>query len=195
MMNQVAIDHEYISLSKRLQAVAQRLQRGQPQALEELVELTQSESSRLAYSMVRDAEATRDILQEAYFLVYRRIGQLRDLATFHAWYLRILTNCCYDSLRRRRPERGLDLRQAELEPDATHTDPADTFSRREQVRSTLSRLTEGERCLIGLREICHLSYEEMAQVLGIPIGTVRSRLSKARKSFISHYEGGTHHDD
>ncbi|MBN9418418.1 MAG: sigma-70 family RNA polymerase sigma factor [Candidatus Eremiobacteraeota bacterium] len=168
------------------------LRKGQPQALEELVNLTQSEFSRLAYSIVRDAETTRDVLQETYFLVFRRIDQLKDVATFHSWVLRILTNCCYDAIRRKRPELGLDLEQAEQEPDSSTPDLAEAYSRRQLVRTTLAQLSEAERCLIGLREICHLSYEEIAAVLGVPLGTVRSRLSKARKQFIAHYPGGTH---
>jgi RNA polymerase sigma-70 factor (ECF subfamily) len=168
--------------SERLPSLVERLQAGEESALEEVIRETQGACARLAYSILRDSDLSRDALQEAYILVYQRIGQLREPAAFKGWLYRIVTHCCHDLLRRRQ-------RDAALPMPGQERDVADAVGQRQDLRSAFAGLSDLDRTAIALREVCSLSYDEMARVLGIPLGTVRSRLAKARKKFIELYRG------
>ncbi|MBS2039518.1 RNA polymerase sigma factor [bacterium] len=170
-----------------LPELAARLQAGQEGALEALIERTQSACLRLAVSILRDPDLSRDALQEAYFVVYQRIGQLRDPQSIKSWLFRIVTHCCHDILRRRGKEVQAEVELAEAAPDL-----ADGVGRQDRIRATFARLPEIDRTALALREVANLSYEEMAQVLQVPLGTVRSRLAKARQRFIDAYKGVNH---
>ncbi len=170
-----------------LAQLAERLQAREAGALESLIERTQSACSRLAVSILRDPELSRDALQEAYFVVYQRIGQLRDCAAVKSWLFRIVTHCCHDIQRRRGKEVGSEVEVAQMAPDL-----AEEVDRQETIRATFAQLPEIDRTTLALREVCSMSYEEMAGVLQVPIGTVRSRLAKARRRFIDKFKGVQH---
>lgn len=172
------------------QEVAEHLKAGRQGSLEAFIRRTQSDCSRVAYSILRDPELTRDALQETYLLVYRKIDQLRQPAQAKSWLLRILTRCCQHLLRRRGAPPVCD--PEEEPPDAS--DLQETVWRRQELRATFSALNEQDQTILALREICSLSYEELSEVLGIPVGTVRSRLSKARLRFTQSYRGASSHE-
>lgn len=172
-----------------LQQLAERLQAREAGALEALIERTQSACSRLAVSLLKDPDLSRDALQEAYFVVYQRIGQLREASAIKSWLFRIVTHCCHDILRRRGKELQMEVESLDTTPDL-----ADAVGSQQKIRSTFAQLPDIDRTALALREVCSMSYEEMAQVLCVPIGTVRSRLAKARKRFIDTYKGVQHHD-
>lgn len=169
-----------------LEALAVRLQERQEGALEALITRTQSACSRLAMSILQDAELSRDALQEAYFVVYQRIGQLREPAALKSWLFRIVNHCCHD-IRRARARQP----QSALPPDQqASADVSQDIHHQQDIRATFEQLPDIDRTALALREVCSMSYEEMSQVLNIPLGTVRSRLAKARKRFIDAYQGG-----
>lgn len=170
-----------------LESLALRLQARQEGALESLIARTQGACSRLALSILHDPELSRDALQESYFVVYQRIGQLRDASALKSWLFRIVQNCCHNILRSR--ERPVE---SELETEIADPgrDPGSEVDRQESVRATFARLPEIDRTALALREVCGMSYDEMSEALGIPLGTVRSRLAKARKRFIDAYQRG-----
>lgn len=170
--------------------LAVALQQREEGALEALIERTESACFRLARSVTGDPELARDALQEAYFLLYQRIGQLREPAAIKTWLFRIVQHCCHDILRRRKKEVQTDFEEREdLQSLNDGSDLAEEVSRQQKIRATLQSLPEIDRTVIGLREVCSMSYEEMAKVLDIPVGTVRSRLAKARLRFIDAYKG------
>jgi len=170
-----------------LPQLAERLQAREAGALEALIERTQSACSRLAVSILKDPDLSRDALQEAYFVVYQRIGQLRDPLAIKSWLFRIVTHCCHDILRRRGNEVQVEVEVAEAAPDL-----AEGVGRQDRIRATFAKLPEIDRTALALREVASMSYEEMAQVLQVPLGTVRSRLAKARQRFIDTYKGVQH---
>ncbi len=170
-----------------LPQLAERLQAREAGALEQLIERTQSACSRLAVSILKDPELSRDALQDAYFVVFQRIGQLRDCNAIKSWLFRIVTHCCHDILRRRGKEFQAEIEVAEAAPDL-----AEGFGRQETIRATFAQLPEIDRTALALREVCSMSYEEMAEVLQVPLGTVRSRLAKARQRFIDKFKGVQH---
>ena len=167
-----------------LARLAERLQAREAGALEALIERTQSACSRLAVSILRDPDLSRDALQEAYFVVFQRIGQLRDCGAIKSWLFRIVTHCCHDILRRRGKEVAVEAELVAPGPDL-----ADGVGRQEKIRATFAQLPEIDRTALALREVCSMSYEERAEVLRVPLGTVRSRLAKARQRFIEKFKG------
>ena len=177
--------------SESWEALVKRLQERQEGALELLIERSQQACSRLALSILKDPELSQDALQEAYFVVYQRIGQLREATAFKSWLFRIVNHCCLDILRRRSKEQEIDFQQRpDLDRVEPHSDLSEEVNRQHKIRATFEKLPEIDRTALALREVCSMSYEEMSQVLGIPLGTVRSRLAKARKRFIDCYQGG-----
>lgn len=170
-----------------LPQLAERLQAREAGALEKLIERTQGACSRLAVSILKDPELSRDALQDAYFVVFQRIGQLRDCNAIKSWLFRIVTHCCHDILRRRGQEFQAEIEVAEVVPDL-----AEGVGRQETIRATFAQLPEIDRTTLALREVASLSYEEMAEVLQVPLGTVRSRLAKARQRFIDKFKGVQH---
>ena len=153
----------------------QRLQAQDRSALEPLIAETQELGYRLAYSFVRDAHLAQDVLQDVYLVVYRDIHKLKNPAAFRTWFCRIVANRCRRYLRRA-PHRPL-----EQAPEPRSTGMAERVDRRLLLEAALSGLKEIDREILCLREANQLSYEELAAVLEIPVGTVRSRLSKARQ--------------
>ena len=175
-----------------LEELARRLQGRDEGALEALIARTESACYRLAYSITNDSELSRDALQEAYFLVFQRIGQLREPAAFKGWLFRIVNHCCHDILRRRRREVQTDFEEREdLQELSEGGDLAEEVTRAQKIRATFAALPEIDRTALALREVCSMSYEEMSRVLDVPLGTVRSRLAKARQRFIDAYKGVT----
>ncbi|ODT78691.1 hypothetical protein ABS71_01585 [bacterium SCN 62-11] len=174
------------------QEVAEHLRAGRQGSLEAFIQRTQSDCSRVAYSILRDPELTRDALQETYLLVFRKIDQLREPAQAKSWLLRILTRCCQHLLRRRGAPPAPE--PDDEPPDPQQPDLEETVWRRQELRATFAQLNDQDQTILALREICSLSYEELSEVLGIPVGTVRSRLSKARLRFTQSYRGAHSHD-
>lgn len=176
--------------NETLESLVGALRSRQAGALEAVIKKTEKPCYHLALSILKDPELSKDALQEAYFTVYRRVGQLREPAAFKAWLFRIVTHSCHDILRKRGKEIETDLSDREdllATSIQTDHDPSHSVPNQEQIRNTFQTLLDIDRQALALREVCSLSYEEMSQVLKIPIGTVRSRLAKARQRFIQAY--------
>ncbi len=160
----------------QLQSVITRLQQGQDEALREFIELTRETGYRLAYSYLRDRHRAEDALQDAYLVVYRKIGSLRNPEAVHTWFCRIVSNRCKRILEKRKTHEELSEENAPL--DSTLED---RVSERLSLRRVFQNLRAIDRSILNLREVIGFSYDEIAATLNIPLGTVRSRLSKARK--------------
>lgn len=174
-------------------------QRGDRNAFNELVVRYQSAAYGLALRMLGDPDAAADVTQDAFFSAFRNIRSLRGMS-FRAWLLRIVSNSCYDHWRaqRRRPAESLDaLLGGEAEgsgqdaPDAALAQalrdeswtPEGAALRAEQIaaiESALLRLAADQRLVIILSDIQGMSYEDIARVAGVPLGTVKSRIARAR---------------
>lgn len=169
-----------------LQQLLLRLRDGDETALEPLIRETQGMAFRLARTVLRDTHACQDAVQDAYLIVYREIGRLRDPGAFRTWFARIVLNRCRRMLRHQ-PARSLeDLTEAETPSTPTG---ADTVEQRYDLRRALATLTETNRSVLMLREVMQFSYEEIAEALSIPLGTVKSRLADARRRLLLAWEG------
>lgn len=135
---------------------------------------------RLAYSWCHNPALADDLVHEALAKALKNSGQLRDHKMVKAWLFRILTNCWRDHFRRRRETIDID--------DVVLADPHTPEFRHDQeqvvsqVRGAISSLPLGQRQVITLVDLEGSSYIEVAEILEIPIGTVMSRLSRARQA-------------
>jgi RNA polymerase sigma-70 factor (ECF subfamily) len=134
----------------------------------------------VAYRMCGDAALAEDIAQDTFVRVWDRLHTYRPQGSFRGWMCRIATNLTIDALRRQRPT--VDVEKVSLE--ATSGRPEANALRDERahaVRSAIAGLPEQTRAALVLREYEGLSYQEIADVLDVPIGTVKSRLNDARR--------------
>ena len=135
--------------------------------------------------MVGNAEDARDIVQEALVQAFLKLESFRRQSAFYTWLYRIAFNVAMTHQRRRRPMLSSDAaREAtNMDPPDDEDNPAESFERRErcgQVRHAIAQLPEEYRAVVVLREIDGCCYETIADVLALPVGTVRSRLHRAR---------------
>ncbi|MBS2033495.1 RNA polymerase sigma factor [bacterium] len=150
-------------------SLVERLRSGQAEALQAFIEETQQRAYGLAFSILQDPHQCQDALQDAYLTVLEKIHQLRDEASLRSWFSQILVNRCRQQMR---------LPAWEEMPE--RVEPPRCLAEKLDVQAALAQLTPIERTILTLREVMELSYQEIAQVLGIPLGTVRSRLANAR---------------
>ena len=167
-----------------------RVQAGDTEAFEPLVEKYKRKVFRLAYQVLRDQEEALDVSQEAFVKAFRALPAFKGDSAFYTWLFRITMNVALDRKRQRATRaRSLgteDVPPEEWERTAASTDPdpedvATGVERRERIRKGLDSLSEHHRAIIILSDIEGLQYREIAEVLGIPMGTVMSRLHHARK--------------
>jgi len=140
---------------------------------------------RLASWILRDSGAAEDAVADAMLRAWERRSTLRDPATVDAWFTRILTNVCRDLLRRRR--RSVTIA---WKPPAPEADPGLDPSDRDEVGRGLELLTPDERVLLALRHGRDLTVPMIATQLGVPEGTVKSRLHAAHAHLRAAIEAG-----
>ena len=161
---------------------------GDTEAFERLVRTYENKIYHLALRMCGSADEAADIAQEAFLAAWRGLPSFRGEANFATWLYRLTSNAAIDYLRRQKKQRGdLSLDDEELGLDAVDTAPgpqdaAEGAELRSAVSEGLRRLGEDHRQVLVLREIQGLSYEEIAEVLALDLGTVKSRVSRARSA-------------
>lgn len=155
----------------------------------QLVLSYQSMAYNVAYRILGDQDAAADATQDAFLSAFQGIGKFRG-GSFKAWLLRIVTNACYDLLRhkQRRPATSLDaLLVSDPAPIRPLTDP-DESPEEHALRQELSKVIQAgigtlpreQRVALILSDIQGFSYQEIADISGVSLGTVKSRLSRAR---------------
>lgn len=175
------------------QQLVERAQRGDKQAFELLVVKYQRKLARLLSRFIRDAGEVEDVAQETFIKAYRALPSFRGDSAFYTWLYRIGVNTAKNYLvaQGRRAPTVTDVDNEEAEDyegnDQLHdlnTPESELATRQiaETVNKTLQELPEELRTAITLREIEGLSYEEIAQIMNCPIGTVRSRIFRAREA-------------
>jgi RNA polymerase sigma-70 factor (ECF subfamily) len=175
------------------QQLVERAQRGDKHAYELLVTKYQRRLARLISRFVRDASEVEDVTQDAFIKAYRALPTFRGESAFYTWLYRIGINTAKNyllALKRRAPtSTTFDTDEAEGFEDAgllqeVSTPENELMSKQvvEVVNSSLEQLPDDLRTALTLREIEGLSYEEIADVMNCPIGTVRSRIFRAREA-------------
>jgi RNA polymerase sigma-70 factor (ECF subfamily) len=149
--------------------------------LEEKLAENRARLWRLAYSWCHNRATADDLVQETYAKAFARHSQLRDPEALNGWLCSILANCWHDQLRRRKDMTDIDDVDESVCVDECC--PEETCLQNEivsNVRQAVARLPAGQREVVTLVDLEEFSYAEVAAILEIPIGTVMSRLSRAR---------------
>ena len=168
--------------------LVRRAGRGDQEAFGELVRKYENQIFRLARRMCSDPEDAADVAQEAFLAAWKGLPNFRQEAEFSTWLYRLTTNAAIDHLRRAKKQRGdVSLDDEELAPDAADSGPtpqqaAESRELQRAVAEAMDRLSDDHRQVLVLRELRQLSYEEIAAELEMDIGTVKSRISRARNS-------------
>ena len=182
-----------VELSQQLDIdLVKRVQRGDSAAFDLLVRKYQHRIAALIGRYISDWSECQDVAQETFLRAYRAIGNFRGDAQFYTWLHRIAVNTAKNHLvahNRRPPTDDIDVSDAEQFESGIRLRDNDTPERelmRQQLEQTVMRAVEGLpeelRQAITLREVDGLSYEEIAQRMDCPIGTVRSRIFRAREA-------------
>ena len=164
--------------------LAQAAAAGDEDAFAQLVALHEKRVYALALRMTGNMEDASDVAQDAFLSAWKGLANFRGEAGFSTWLYRLTSNAAIDFLRKnRRPRAGLSLDDGALDlPDLAPSpqDQVESQALREAVRWGMGELSQTHREILDLREYRELSYEEIARELDVDLGTVKSRLSRAR---------------
>jgi len=151
----------------------QQARAGDLRAFEELVRLYQAEVFRFAWHLTRDRTLAEDVTQDTFLRAFRFIHGYRGGQRFGSWLFTIARNCSMDALRKRGTVAEHDARETRVTPDA---------STRAELDAALAAVSAEHRDAFLLVEVFGLSYQEAADVLGVAVGTVKSRMFRARRA-------------
>jgi RNA polymerase sigma-70 factor (ECF subfamily) len=163
-------------------------QRGDLPAFNQIILHYQGLAYNVAYRILGDGDSASDATQDGFIKAFQRLNQYRG-GSFKAWLLRIVTNTCYDILRahKRRPTTSLEKEDEDPEHDGRLQDPAerpDAYVLRHElavaIQAAIGKLPPDQRATLVLSDIEGLDYQEIADATGVALGTVKSRLSRAR---------------
>jgi RNA polymerase sigma-70 factor, ECF subfamily len=177
-------------------ALVERVQKGDKRAFDLLVIKYQHRVLAVVNRFVRDSSEAQDVAQDAFIKAYRALPNFRGDSAFYTWIYRIAINTAKNYLvarNRRPPSSDVELEDAEFfaGSEAMHemNTPERNFLRDElqaEIEQAFNNLPVDLRTAITLREIDGLSYEEIAEVMSCPVGTVRSRIFRAREAIDKH---------
>jgi len=165
-----------------------RCREGDEAAFEALVHMHEKKVYALCRRMCRDEDDALEAAQDAFLALWRGIGSYRADAAFSTWLYRLVSNACLDLLRREKKRTGdvsLDDEEARIDAPDSAPLPEEVVERAEMmrmVREGLMALPDEYRQVLVLRETEQLSYTEIAAVTGLELGTVKSRINRARQA-------------
>lgn len=174
------------------QQLVERVQKGDKTAFDALVLKYQNKIVKLISRYVRDQSEALDVAQETFIKAYRALGNFRGESAFYTWLYRIAINTAKNHLvsqGRRPPDTDVDMEDAvqyEADVGLREGDSPELLAQRDEIErvifETIEELPEDLRTAITLRELEGLSYEDIALAMACPIGTVRSRIFRAREA-------------
>jgi len=160
--------------------LVEQARRGDREAFDSLARLTGDRCMAIAFRILRDFDLADDAVQSALLTAWRELRSLRDPERFEPWLHRILTNACYaEARRRRRWSEGIQV----LSVEPVHgTDDYATVDNRDQLERAFRRLTVQQRAVLVFHHYLGLPLPEVAVRIGIPLGTVKSRMHHAKRA-------------
>ena len=164
-------------------AIVDRAKRGDPAAFEELVRRYQNQVYRLALRMCGNQHDAEEVAQEAFVAAWKGLPKFRAESKFSSWLYQLTSNAAIDFLRREKRHRGAEDIDEQLDLAAVGTphEAAEDAELARELHAALQTLTPEHRQIFLLRQLQQLSYDEIGRALGIESGTVKSRLSRAKK--------------
>lgn len=169
----------------------QRVQHGDHDAFNALVDRHSQKAFQFAYKLTREPEQAADVVSEAFIRIYNAMPNFKGQSQFSTWMYRILTNCFLDIKKKEKnkqtvsldlpPKAGDSSVEWQIESDDPQPDAdIERMERDAMIQSALNQLPEYQRVMIVMFHTEMLSYEEISDALNTPIGTVKSRLNRAR---------------
>lgn len=171
--------------------LVERSKNGDREAFEQLVQMYENKVYTIAYRLMGNHTDAADLAQEAFIKIYQALPNFRGDSSFSTWIYHITVNVCRDELRKRqrRPTVSLDdspdNNTCTYELRSNMPTPEEELDRSEtqaMVQQCLNELSDDYRIILVMREIQEMAYEEIAENLGCSLGTVKSRLSRARQA-------------
>lgn len=173
-------------INKRINEVLE----GNRDSFEEIVLLFQHRLYHVCYRMLGSKEEAQDIAQEAFVRAYTNLSTFDQKRKFSTWIFRIATNLCIDRIRKKKPDYsldaqvpgtdGLDMYSQIAAADDLPEEEVQRMETQERVQYEVGRLPEKYRAVIALRYMEELPLQEIADILGIPLGTVKTRVHRGR---------------
>ena len=179
------------------QSLIQRAQKGDPEAFATLVDEHQRYVYNLALRVVRDENEALDLTQETFVRAWTALPNFRGQSQFRTWLYRITTNLCYNrlpGLRRSLNDLGDDVLPEVVESEDTASNPLRVLESNEiriQLHQAIDQLDANYKILIVMRYHDELSYEDIASLLNLPLGTVKTGLFRAREKLRFALQGFT----
>ncbi len=168
-----------------------KIKDGDMDAFTQLVELYENRAVNFAYRMLKDQGDAEDAVQEAFLKVFDKIHTFKQESKFSTWFYTVLSNICRDILRKKsKKPTTVSINQTNREDDDfeiqledTSFEPHENFVKKDALNVldiALTQLSDEHREVIVLRDIEGFDYEKIAEILGVSLGTVKSRISRAR---------------
>ncbi|WP_245592358.1 RNA polymerase sigma factor [Ectobacillus panaciterrae] len=167
-------------LHQELHQLILQAKKGNEEAFAQLVTRFKGHVFRHAYAMVNDKMEAEDIAQEAFLKAYISLSKLENEYAFVSWLTRIVANLCYDRLKKLQKEMQYQTEKEEQELFVSGSSNIERSQVRLTIQEALQTLSVEHKAAIVLRDIQGYSYDEIAEILHIPVGTVKSRISTAR---------------
>lgn len=169
--------------------IIKEAQKGSLSAFNQLVMAHQGTAYNLAYRVIGNSEAAADACQDAFIKAYKAITQYQG-GSFKGWLLRIVTNTCYDYIRYKSRRPATSLEDMVENPDDHSSKLVSEAERPEEhvlrlelndvIQTGINQLPEDQRIVVVLSDIQGMAYQEIAEIINEPLGTVKSRLSRGR---------------
>lgn len=162
-------------------ALIERYLRGDVNAFNDLMRVHEDRVFAICLRMLRDREAALDATQETFITVFRKVDRFSGHSAFSTWLYRVAVNTCYDQARRRGRRLAEPLSQEEGPPDESTATALDAAELRPDLEAALARIPTEFRAAVVLCDAQGLSLQTAAEILGIPVGTVKSRVFRGRR--------------
>jgi RNA polymerase sigma-70 factor (ECF subfamily) len=171
------------------QSLVKRAKNGDLEAYEEIIKLYDKKVFSLIFNMIRNQDDVEDIAQEVFIKIYRNLKNFKEESSLYTWIYRITVNICIDEMKKRKQVVYLDekiqVQDGEIEIQIPDTGkPLDEIAEDKEIKDRLinciNKLPENARIMIALRDIKEFSYQEIAEILNLNIGTVKSKINRAR---------------
>lgn len=155
---------------------------GDRDAFNELMAAHEDRVFAICLRMLRDRSAALDATQETFLTVFRKVDRYQAKAAFSTWLYRVAVNTCYDLLRRAKRHKAGEIPEGYDPADASAGDDFDSVELRPEIDAALQSLSDEFRAAVVLVDLQGLSLERAGEILGVPVGTVKSRVFRGRKS-------------
>ena len=161
-----------------------RARQNDKNAWESLVRENERMVYHIAYRMMQNEEDAKDISQEIFIKVYRSLSKFDESAVFSTWLYRIAVNTCIDALRKRKGNQTISL-QEQTQKKQQDTPEQNYLQKEEQIQimQTIESLSPEHKAMILMRDMEDMTYGEIAECLSLSLGTVKSRIARAREQF------------